>query len=113
MTVEFDLDGQRFVAINGGPEFTFNEALLPEIRCTSQDEIDEYWSSAPPTAASLGPVRVAQGPLRRLVAGDARCPEDMLFDGDQGKVDRVMPRSWRWASSTSPSSGVTWRAAAG
>ena len=43
MTVEFELDGQRFVAINGGPEFTFDEAVSFEIVCETQDEIDYYW----------------------------------------------------------------------
>jgi predicted 3-demethylubiquinone-9 3-methyltransferase (glyoxalase superfamily) len=43
MTVEFELDGQRFVGINGGPEFTFSEAVSFEIHCETQDEIDYYW----------------------------------------------------------------------
>jgi predicted 3-demethylubiquinone-9 3-methyltransferase (glyoxalase superfamily) len=43
MTVEFELDGQRFVAINGGPQFTFDEAVSFEIACETQDEIDFYW----------------------------------------------------------------------
>jgi predicted 3-demethylubiquinone-9 3-methyltransferase (glyoxalase superfamily) len=43
MTVEFELDGQRFVGINGGPEFTFDEAVSFEIKCETQDEIDYYW----------------------------------------------------------------------
>jgi predicted 3-demethylubiquinone-9 3-methyltransferase (glyoxalase superfamily) len=43
MTVEFELDGQRFVAINGGPQFTFDEAVSFEITCETQDEIDYYW----------------------------------------------------------------------
>ena len=44
MTVEFELDGQRFTALNGGPAFTFNEAISLQIYCDSQDEIDYYWS---------------------------------------------------------------------
>jgi predicted 3-demethylubiquinone-9 3-methyltransferase (glyoxalase superfamily) len=43
MTVEFELDGQRFVGINGGPEFTFDEAVSFQIDCETQDEIDSYW----------------------------------------------------------------------
>jgi predicted 3-demethylubiquinone-9 3-methyltransferase (glyoxalase superfamily) len=43
MTVEFELDGQRFVGINGGPEFTFDEAVSFQINCETQDEIDSYW----------------------------------------------------------------------
>jgi predicted 3-demethylubiquinone-9 3-methyltransferase (glyoxalase superfamily) len=44
MTVAFELDGQRFVALNGGPEFKFTEAISFEIDCHSQEEVDEYWS---------------------------------------------------------------------
>ena len=44
MMVEFELDGQRFDVINGGPEFTFDEALSLEIACADQDEVDYYWS---------------------------------------------------------------------
>ncbi|MEA2303665.1 MAG: hypothetical protein QOH43_945 [Solirubrobacteraceae bacterium] len=43
MTVEFELDGQRFVGINGGPEFTFDEAVSFQIDCETQDEVDYYW----------------------------------------------------------------------
>jgi predicted 3-demethylubiquinone-9 3-methyltransferase (glyoxalase superfamily) len=43
MTVEFELDGQRFVGINGGPEFKFDEAVSFEIKCETQDEVDYYW----------------------------------------------------------------------
>ena len=43
MTVEFELDGQRFVGINGGPEFKFDEAVSFQISCETQDEVDYYW----------------------------------------------------------------------
>jgi len=43
MTVEFELDGQRFIGINGGPEFKFDEAISLMINCETQDEIDYYW----------------------------------------------------------------------
>ncbi len=43
MTVEFELDGQRFVGINGGPEFKYDEAVSFEISCEDQDEVDYYW----------------------------------------------------------------------
>ncbi len=45
MTVEFELDGQRFVGINGGPQFTFDEAVSFQITCETQDEVDYYWGS--------------------------------------------------------------------
>jgi predicted 3-demethylubiquinone-9 3-methyltransferase (glyoxalase superfamily) len=43
MTVEWELDGQRFVGINGGPQFTFSEAVSFQITCATQEEIDRYW----------------------------------------------------------------------
>ncbi len=43
MTVEFKLNGQRFVGINGGPQFTFSEAVSFQITCETQDELDSYW----------------------------------------------------------------------
>jgi predicted 3-demethylubiquinone-9 3-methyltransferase (glyoxalase superfamily) len=43
MSVDFELDGNRFVAINGGPEFTFDDAVSFAITCEDQDEIDYYW----------------------------------------------------------------------
>jgi predicted 3-demethylubiquinone-9 3-methyltransferase (glyoxalase superfamily) len=43
MTVSFELDGQQFVALNGGPEFTFNEAVSFQISCQGQEEVDHFW----------------------------------------------------------------------
>jgi predicted 3-demethylubiquinone-9 3-methyltransferase (glyoxalase superfamily) len=43
MTAEFELNGNRIVAINGGPQYTFSEATSLQIRCDDQDEIDHYW----------------------------------------------------------------------
>lgn len=43
MTVAFELDGQSFTALNGGPMFEFNEAISFEVYCDDQDEIDYYW----------------------------------------------------------------------
>ena len=43
MTAVFELDGQRFTALNGGPQFKFNEAVSLEIHCKDQEEIDYYW----------------------------------------------------------------------
>jgi predicted 3-demethylubiquinone-9 3-methyltransferase (glyoxalase superfamily) len=44
LTVDFELDGQPFTAINGGPEFTFDEAISLMVNCADQDEIDHYWN---------------------------------------------------------------------
>lgn len=44
MTVEFELDGQKFLALNGGPQFKFSEAISFQVFCDTQDEVDHYWS---------------------------------------------------------------------
>jgi predicted 3-demethylubiquinone-9 3-methyltransferase (glyoxalase superfamily) len=44
MTVSFSLDGQEYLALNGGPQFTFSEAISFQVSCGSQEEVDEYWS---------------------------------------------------------------------
>ena len=44
MTVDFELDGTQFVALNGGPEHGFNEAISFMVSCDSQDEIDHFWT---------------------------------------------------------------------
>ena len=43
MTVEFELDGQRFVGINGGPQFPFTEAVSFQVTCETQEEVDRFW----------------------------------------------------------------------
>ncbi|MGI5285397.1 VOC family protein [Nonomuraea polychroma] len=44
MVVTFELAGQRFIALNGGPQFTFNEAVSLYVDCESQEEVDELWA---------------------------------------------------------------------
>ena len=44
MTVAFELDGQAFTALNGGPAFKFNEAISLQINCETQEEVDYYWA---------------------------------------------------------------------
>jgi predicted 3-demethylubiquinone-9 3-methyltransferase (glyoxalase superfamily) len=45
MTVSFELDGEQFVALNGGPEFTFTEAVSFQVACESQQEVDRFWAA--------------------------------------------------------------------
>jgi predicted 3-demethylubiquinone-9 3-methyltransferase (glyoxalase superfamily) len=44
LTIAFELDGQKFTALNGGPVFKFTEAVSFVVRCDSQEEVDYYWS---------------------------------------------------------------------
>src|SRR5262245_30654997 len=43
MTVAFELDGQKFIALNGGPQYKFTEALSLSVDCKNQEEVDEFW----------------------------------------------------------------------
>ena len=45
LTVEFELDGVKLVALNGGPDFTFTEAISLEVMCESQEEVDRLWET--------------------------------------------------------------------
>jgi predicted 3-demethylubiquinone-9 3-methyltransferase (glyoxalase superfamily) len=88
-TVEFELDGQSFTALNGGPQFKFNEAISLEVTCETQQEIDFYWE-----ALTQGGEEVACGWLKdRYGLSWQITPAvlgEMLSDPDEKKVERVM-----------------------
>ena len=72
LTVAFELDGQPFTALNGGPVFKFNEAISLQVFCDTQEEVDYYWEQALRRRRAEGAaVRLAEGPVRRVVAGRA------------------------------------------
>ncbi|MCD4851012.1 VOC family protein [Arthrobacter sp. AK01] len=45
LTVEFEIEGRQFMGLNGGPAFTFNEAVSLVVNCDSQEEVDRYWGA--------------------------------------------------------------------
>jgi len=89
MTVDFVLDGQEFTAINGGPEFTFDEAVSFLITCEDQDEVDHYWSRL-----TEGGQEVQCGWLRdRYGLAWQVSPvalDELLSDPDPGRSQRAM-----------------------
>jgi predicted 3-demethylubiquinone-9 3-methyltransferase (glyoxalase superfamily) len=89
LTVDFELDGQPFTAINGGPEFTFDEAISFLIECADQDEVDRYWK-----ALSDGGEEGPCGWLKdRFGLSWQVVPIDLprlLQDPDTGRGQRVM-----------------------
>jgi predicted 3-demethylubiquinone-9 3-methyltransferase (glyoxalase superfamily) len=89
LTVEFELDGQKFVALNGGPEFKFTEAVSFEIECRDQEEVDMYWEklSAGGEKSQCGWVKDRYGLSWQVTP--AILPK-MLKDRDTAKSDRVM-----------------------
>jgi predicted 3-demethylubiquinone-9 3-methyltransferase (glyoxalase superfamily) len=89
MTVSFELDGQRFVALNGGPEFTFSEAISFEVTCETQEEVDTYWSklSEGGEEGPCGWLKDRFGVSWQIVP---RALIDLLGDPDREKSQRVM-----------------------
>ncbi len=89
MTVNFELDGQEFVALNGGPDFTFSEAVSFQVNCESQEEVDTYWSklSEGGEEGPCGWLKDKFGLSWQIVP--ARLPE-LLSDPDREKSQRVM-----------------------
>src|SRR5687768_16308792 len=89
LTVDFVLDGQEFTAINGGPEFTFDEAVSLLINCADQDEVDYYWAKL-----TDGGEEVQCGWLKdRYGLAWQVVPEGMLEllnDPDKGRTTRAM-----------------------
>jgi predicted 3-demethylubiquinone-9 3-methyltransferase (glyoxalase superfamily) len=81
MTVEFELDGQTFTALNGGPHFTFNEAVSFQVMCDTQAEIDYYWEKlgegGDPNARQCGWLKDRFGLSWQVVP---RGMEEMLAD---------------------------------
>ena len=89
MTVDFELDGQPFLALNGGPEFTFTEAVSFQVGCANQDEVDHYWSklSEGGEEGPCGWLKDRFGLSWQIVP--TRLPE-LLQDPDREKSQRVM-----------------------
>ena len=89
LTVEFALDGQQFIAINGGPHFTFDEAVSFQIDCSDQEEVDYYWNRL-----CEGGEESQCGWLKdRYGLSWQVCPSGMaevLGDPDQGRAERAM-----------------------
>ena len=75
MAVSFELDGQKFVALNGGPEFTFDEAISFQVPCENQEEVDAFWSTLSADGEEGPPLRLAEGQVRRVVASLSDCPD--------------------------------------
>ena len=90
MTIEFELDGQRFTGLNGGPQFKFNEAISLVVHCETQEEIDYYWEKL----SADGGEEVQCGWLKDKFGLSWQVVPNILpklmTDGDSQKRQRVM-----------------------
>ena len=90
MTVDFELDGQQFAALNGGPTFKFTEAISLVVNCDTQEEVDYYWeklSADGGQKVECGWVKDKYGLAWQVTP---KILMELLQSGDGQKVDRVM-----------------------
>ncbi len=91
MTVAFELDGQAFTALNGGPVFTFNEAISFQVSCETQEELDYYWEKlsegGDEQAQQCGWLKDKYGVSWQVIPTVLL---EMLNDSDAEKSQRVM-----------------------
>jgi predicted 3-demethylubiquinone-9 3-methyltransferase (glyoxalase superfamily) len=91
LTVAFELDGQAFTALNGGPVFKFNEAISLQVFCDTQEEVDYYWeklsAGGEPKAQQCGWLKDRYGVSWQVVPVALI---EMIGDPDQARADRAM-----------------------
>lgn len=91
MTIEFELEGQKFVGLNGGPAFKFNEAISFIVNCSNQEEVDYYWeqltADGDERAQQCGWLKDKFGLSWQIVP---TALGDMLENADAKKAGRVM-----------------------
>ena len=90
LTIEFEIEGQKFVALNGGPLFKFNESISFVVNCETQEEVDYFWgklTAAGGEESACGWLKDKFGVSWQVVPAVLI---DMLHDKDQKKSERVM-----------------------
>lgn len=89
LTAIIELEGQRFIALDGGPIFKFNEAISFQVECQSQEEVDYFWGklSAVPESEQCGWVKDRFGLSWQIIP---KVMGEMLGDKDTQKADRVL-----------------------
>ncbi|MDE2584656.1 MAG: VOC family protein [Betaproteobacteria bacterium] len=91
LTVAFELEGQGFTALNGGPVFTFNEAVSLQVNCATQEELEHYWNrlaaGGDPAAQQCGWLKDKYGLSWQVVP---TVLATMMADPDESRRDRVM-----------------------
>ena len=89
MTISFELGGQEFTALNGGPQYKFNEAVSFQISCDSQDEVDHYWEKLS-EGGEEGPCGWLTDKYGMAWQVTPVALTELLSDSDPAKVERVM-----------------------
>jgi predicted 3-demethylubiquinone-9 3-methyltransferase (glyoxalase superfamily) len=90
MTIEFELNGQQFLALNGGPQFRFNEAISLMVNCANQEEVDYHWDQLTRDGGEEGPCGWLKDKFGVSWQVNPVQLGEMLKDPDHKKVQRVM-----------------------
>lgn len=90
MVVVFTLEGQEFTALNGGPQFKFDEAISFQIPCADQKEVDHYWSKLTANGGEEGPCGWLKDKFGLSWQVIPTRLTEMLSDSDPARRDRVM-----------------------
>jgi predicted 3-demethylubiquinone-9 3-methyltransferase (glyoxalase superfamily) len=91
MTVEFEVEGQSFIALNGGPQFKFNESISMVVNCDTQEEVDYYWEKlsegGDPDAQQCGWLKDKYGLSWQIVPNVLI---EMINHSDKERVQRLL-----------------------
>jgi len=90
MTVSFELDGQEYIALNGGPNFKFNEAISLLVQCESQEEMDRLWTKLTENGGQEQPCGWLKDKYGVSWQISHVALEKFIYDTDTAKVDRMM-----------------------
>jgi len=96
MTIQFELDGQKFMALNGGPMFTFNESVSFIVNCENQEEIDHYWdklgAGGDPSSQQCGWLKDKFGLSWQVMP---TILADILGGTDTARIQRAVNAVWK------------------
>jgi predicted 3-demethylubiquinone-9 3-methyltransferase (glyoxalase superfamily) len=94
MTVKFELDGEEFVGLNGGPHFSFTEAISFWVKCDTQEEIDYFWEklSEGGETSECGWLKDRYGLSWQIVPSSI---EELISEEDPARKDRVLKAVWQ------------------
>ena len=90
LTVEFEIEGQKFTALNGGPQFKFNESVSFVVNCKTQEEVDYFWEKLTPGGGQESECGWLKDKFGLSWQVTPTVLIDMLNDNDPKKAERVM-----------------------
>ena len=90
LTIEFEIEGQKFVALNGGPQFKFNESVSFVVNCETQEEVDYYWEKLTADGGEESQCGWLKDKFGLSWQVTPTVLIDMLHDEDSAKAERAM-----------------------